>query len=353
MSIDINDPRTMIGVVEQSKTPEQVIRGLFFKTEKTHDTVNLDVDKITRSRPRGWMVNPAAQGVVVTRGGYTTKTVKPGYFRRKTAVTAADALLRRAGEVYGGGMSPAERVAQIRGQDLRELKEQLDRDIEIMSAESLWTGIVNCYEFPEGAAAPVLARTIDFELPATHVVTLGTLWSGAADPMEQLATGARLCQTDSGLSPDILILDSALVPYFVQNTKVKDLLDNRRMQGSTIDFKPYGARATYVGHINYADLNVDVITYSAVYDSFATPAVSTPLVPSTYGGLFCTQAKYEMHYGVIQNLAAMRGLGGAYVGRYFPHQWEELDGSAAYLQLESSPLACNLQPESSYIFKAL
>jgi|GEM_PF-6035172 len=349
MSIDINDPRTMLGVITESKRPLQVMKDMFFTRRRTHDTVNLDVDIITKSRPRGWMVNPVAQGVVVTRGGVATKTVKPGYFRRKKTIVPADFLLRRAGESYGGSLSPAARVAQLRGEDLADLMDGIDRDEEIMCAEAMWTGLVNCYEWPEGAAAPVLVRQIDFELPATHNVTLATLWSDAsADICEQLATGSRLCQDDSGLAPDILFLSTDLVEYFVHNTKIKVIMDNRRMEGARINFAPWGRRVTFVGHLTYADLDVDVVTYSETYDSFA--GVATRITPAKYGGLFCTQAPYELHYGVIQNLAA--GANG-FMGTRFPHRWSEADGSAEWLQLECSPLACNLQPKSSYIFKAL
>ena len=349
MSIDINDPRTMLGIIAEAKRPAQVLGGLFFKRRRTHTTVNLDVDLITKSRPRGWMVNPVAQGVVVTRGGVVTKTIKPGYIRRKKTITPADFLLRRAGEQYGGSMSPGARVAEMRGEDLADLLDGIDRDEEILRAEVLWTGKFPVYEWPEGAAAPVLVREVDFDLPATHNVTLATLWSdAAADILEQLSTGARLCQDESGLTPNILILSTDLIQYFVHNTKIKAVLDNRRMGGSMIDFKPYGQRMTYVGSLNYADLNVDVVTYSETYDSFAGAA--TRLTPAKYGGLFCTEAPYTMEYGVVQNLKA--GASG-FVGERFPLRWEEPDGSAEWLQIECSPLCTNLQPKSSYIFKAL
>lgn len=351
MAIDIKDPRTLAAVTEEMKRPASVMRGMFFKEQAPSNTRTLDVKKITRSRPRGIMVNPIVQGHVVTRGGYTMETVTPGYFREKMTITPTDALVTRANEQIGGSMTPGERVAAMRGQDLAELRDRIDRNIEIMCGECMWTGKVNCYEWPEGAAAPVLVRQIDFELPADHNVTLGTPWSdAAADILEQLATGCRKVQDDSGLVADTLILSTDLIQYFVHNTKIKVVLDNRRMDGTNIAFAPYGNRVSFVGTINYADVNLKVMTYSEAYNDF--DGTLTRITPAKKGGLFCTSAPYELHWGAIMNLKAMNG-GRLAEGRYFPLTWAADDGSAEWMQMESSPLACNLQPKSSYIFQAL
>jgi hypothetical protein len=350
MSVNIADPRTLLQVVEDRTDPKTWLADTFFPDGEKMQTEYIDLDKIdTGTRNEPVYVSPIQDGVVVARPGYARSTFRAPYLKYKRPTTYADLTKALPGEGVYNGKSPAERLAYLRGQDIGTLANIFVRAREIQAARVLTTGKLTIYRSIDGVAAPVEVEQVDWIPTATRTANFPTqtgtsLWDNASvDILEQLATYSRNMANGCGIRPDILIVGSSLVKYLFNDTKVKAYLDNRRYELGGFNPAVYDNKVTYLGRLSYADLQVEIFTYSEIYVD--TSSAHQPMIPLKKFVLTSRSMGSKMVYGAIQNLKALQMNGGQpYVGRYFTHTWEEGDGSAEYLQMESSPCACLPQP---------
>lgn len=342
--IDMFDTRTMLDAVYQMNRPSRWLQRMFFPPAAPSDTESLDVDIIKGGRKMAPICSPLAEGKVITRAGFTTQTLKPGYVKPKRPTTSGDLLHRAAGQMlYQGGQTLEQRAQLKLGEDLSDLMDSIDRREEWMAANALDLGKITMTI--KGETADKIVE-VDFLMSATHKITLTTtdLWTDAASkPLAKLSSVATIIRKDSGVSPNILVLGSDAAAAFIENANVLKYLDLRAVDMGEIKVMELPEGVTYIGRIRYPGLFVDVYSYEEFYED-ETSGVLTPMVPAKKAWLGSTRTANSTQYAVIQDMEAIEG-GQAAVSR-FPKSWTTKDPSVRWLMVQAAPLPTLKQPDA-------
>jgi len=269
---------------------------------------------------------------VVQREGWDTKTTRPAYFKEKTILTPEDTVNRSFGENIYQAMTPAQRAAAILGGDLAMLNERFLRAEEKMCAEALLTGKVHVKDVEGGWDAEMDFGYIDGE----NIKTLSgsSAWNGASpDIMRDLDDWRGEIIDRSGLQPTHCVVSPDLAWKIIDDDLMRRRLDNTINQ--TLGFiKPEALPAGigYLGTFMLPRGPIRLMTYSEVYTDPVT-GEDVALMPPGTVLLGSDQARCAMHYGMIQNFNNNLGA-----SERFPWVWEEDDGSARFVQLETAPM---------------
>ena len=104
------------------------------------------------------------------------------------------------------------------------------------------------FENNTGFASPGVS-TIDFEAPSTHFATVTTKWDNAlANPLQDLETHARTIRRNGGKHISDIVFGYLAWTNFIQNSKVKEELDNRKLNTGNITPKDADERGMgYMG----------------------------------------------------------------------------------------------------------
>lgn len=181
------------------------------------------------------------------RRRYQTMTYTPVLLAPNKITTVDDLLERAAGENPYSGRTPAERAVEKLADDLRELNEMIVRREEWMAATSIFTGQIPI--IGEG-----LNEVIDFNFTNTEtIVTPGLKWNGAdADPLADLERWRETVQKEGFVNCNICIMAKNVANAFVNNAKVKDVLDIKAYDLAVI--KQSGGGSTVYGWVDAADV---------------------------------------------------------------------------------------------------
>lgn len=329
MALPVNfiyEPRTMLAALRQNPVPRRYFQQTFFRRVQTHTskTVEMDVQK-TKRRVAGY-TGPAAPAKVVERDSFYTVETKPAYIKEKVPTRVADLLTRPMGTNVYDPVTPLQRAATLMGEDLRMLEERLVRREELMCAEALINGKITI-------RGDGIYETVDFGYVAgEHIITLsgGSLWNtDTGDPQKDVDDWRTMINKRCGIIPNRLIVGNGVYWAIMRNKKVLESLDNRRVELGVIRPSDLPEGVRYLGTLMPSAL--DVYAYDEWYTDPLT-GEDKPLVPDDVVLLGSTEARCSMNYGLIQNLKCAAAI------PRFPSTWEEDDGSARYLQLESAPL---------------
>lgn len=184
--------------------------------------------------------------------------------------------------------------------------------------------------------------SIDFGMPADHKVTLLTTdrWSDAASkPDEDLRTWCNKVSKDSGLVPNVCVMGVDAWGAFVDHARIKDKLDNRRIEAGKIDPMQLPDGVTYCGTFRDSGVFLDIYTYNSYYVD--DQGNDQPFVKVDKVLLGSSRAQNKRLYGAIQDLKA-----GNIKTRRFFKSWETEDPSVRWILGQSAPLVAMLQPDA-------
>ncbi|KAI94088.1 capsid protein [Rhodomicrobium udaipurense JA643] len=273
----IYDTHTLAGVIEDRLwNPSTFLLDLFFPYVQDFDTETIDFDILTTKAKLAPFVHPDASAKPTTNGGYVTKTFKPANIKMLTAVKPSNTLKRRAGEPYGGNMSPAARLDALMFDIFDEHERAILRRKEWMAAQALRFGKIDV----EGEDFP--KQTIDYGRPASHRVVLAGVnrWGQAGvDVLDTIETWATTVQDACGVAPNVVVLGSGAWKLARADEKLMKLLDLRRQASGLIELGPISvndvSRARYVGTIG--DFEFWVYSQNYQDDAEATQPFLDPL----------------------------------------------------------------------------
>lgn len=345
-NISIYDPRVMLEAISIMTSPKTFLKNMFFPTPRTFVTEAVDVDYYKGKRKMAPFVSPRLPGQIMERSGFTTQTYKPPLVKPKKILTVGDLQTRLAGEHIYSGKSPDDRAIELLASDLAELDSAITRREEWLAAQILFTGKADMVG--EG-----VNQTIDFTF-TNKVVLAGTdKWNDpASDPIKKLEEMRLEVIRTSGLTPDVAILASDVVPYYRNNPIVQKLLDNKGISIGNIDPKSLPNGATYIGTIT--SLGMDLYSYDEWYlDDETDPLnpIEKPFVPSGTVMVASTRARSTMLYGAV--MLAVDSQFVTYEGARIPDSWMQKDPAARFAQVHSRPLPVPHEVNSWYIAKVL
>jgi hypothetical protein len=345
---DMFQTRTMLAAVEQMHRPPKFLDGVIFKRTMPVTTKKVEIDVVKGGKTMAPFVHATLEGKVIQRDSWNNKEYELPYINMKRPTKAGDLLVRNPGQiVYAtGAQTPQQRAEQLLGKDISELMGMVDWRIEYMCATALDTGIVT-------ASGDGIEMTFDFGIPSAHKLAVANLSTGVAwsdqtdgDPMTDLEAMCNLAYTDSGMSPDFVIMSVEAAAAFRNHAKISGqtgLMSQTRVNMGQLDPKRLPNGVVYQGFLT--GLGVDVYTYNA---SVKNPATGSPvrLMPANKVWVGSSQARNEIHFAVIEDLEAFEGGPGAAAVEYFPKTWVTKDPSIRWLQLQSAPLAALHQPDA-------
>lgn len=338
--MNIYEPRIMLKALRLNPSPKRFLLKTFFPGIERHTTKSVEMDIQKTRRKMAEFTHPASSARLVERDGYYTMTVEPAYIKEKIPLRPVDLTHRQMGETPYDNTSPADRALQQLGTDQRTLDERLVRREELMCAEALLTGKIEVKG--EG-----FNEVVDFGyVPGEHSIVLSgtSAWNHAdGDPGTDLKRWKTSINQRGGVRPNRVIVGSKVAEAIMDNPKVAKRLDNRRMELGKIDPKEMPEGVDYLGYL--APSMIDIYTYEEWY--VASDGNEYPIIPEDAVIIGSTEAGNKMHYGLIQNLKCMAALD------RFSFTYEENDGSAKFLQMESAPMPCIYNPNAFMVARVL
>lgn len=336
MAIDMFQSRIMLDAHQEVHKARRFLTTLFFSAEEEHGEENIDITIYKGKRKMAPFVAPRAEGRVMKREGRTVKSYKVPYLKPKRPTSAQDIMKRGNSSGVYTPQQLLQKSLERLGEDMAELQDSIDRREEWMIASTLTTGkVVVSGVVDDGDDAAVVDDEIDFGLDATHNVTLvgAALWTDAAsDPIADLRAWKSRIAKNSGLSARAVVFGGDVATAFINNVKVKDSLNNRRIKSGQIEPEELPDGVIYLGYLN--DPGLDVYTYDEWY--IDDDGDEQPMVPVDRIIMASTSARFTRHYGPIMDLEAIDQ--GMAVGKVFPKSWVTKDPSVRWLMLQSAPL---------------
>ena len=326
---DIYTPRTMGKIIRRMPPVHTFFRDTFFKNRQTFPTKSVDVDFKKGSRALAPFVHPKIGGKTVPNSGYRTE--------------------RAAGENPYSGRTPAERAVEKLAEDFAELTEMIVRREEWMAATAIFTGQIPI--IGEG-----LNEVIDFNFTNTETIVTDALkWtSPTADPLADLERWHETVQKNGFVNCNICVMAKDVANAFVNNAKVKEVLDIKGYDLAVIKPRQLPNGLTYIGSVH--KMGLDIYQYNEWYlDNWTNPDApeDKPLVPDGTLALLSTEADYSIYYGAVTMLAD-NGVNFVTVeGDKVPQTWVERRPDRRFLQINSKPLTVPHEVNSWFVAKVL
>lgn len=326
--IDIFSTRQLLGILKTLHAVKTPYLDTFFKRKNNSAAETIDLDFVTGTRKLAPFVSADVQGRMINKKAWERKSIKPPYIKIKDVTSAADLLKTIPGQsAYDPAQAPQALARKALAQSMSDFKDMITRRMEFMAHQSLST--LGDITFTGDG----INLTVNFGMKATHKVTLaGTAkWSDLtnSNPANDFNTWANVIKKDSGLMPDQAFLDIDATGYLLENTKLRNQLDTRRVDLGLIkpNDLPNGLR--YIATLRRP--SIDLFEYNEYYENDS--GVVTPIQGSNTVVLGSTRAKTVKHFGAIKDLDA-----GTFKIDFFAKSWREKDPSAQILLVQSAPL---------------
>lgn len=332
MSISLYKTRDMLDVLEQIHVPGDFLLSTFVNATEQHLTDTLDIDIVRKGKKMAPFARPVAEGVVIEKEGYQTRTHKIPYITMKSEFNGQESLNRMPGDTIYQGQSAGSYADQMMGTQLAEFNDMIFRREEWMLAQCLQTGMIQI----KGKG---VNYAIDTGMRTDHLPTLAgtSRWDQVdADVTGDIDSWATKVYLDSGLMANICIMGADALRAALNNDKFKSDLDTRRIELGSIDPRRLPNGVKYIGTLNEA--GVDVYAYVEQYFDEDTDTYKDLIDPSKVI-VASTEIMAKRHYGLIQSPRVS-----AAVARY-PRNWFTEDPEVMWVSVQSAPLAINHQPD--------
>lgn len=333
--MNIYDTAYLNRVVDNMAPVTSVFLDAFFPEVLNHDTEEVYIDSVTDKPRLTPFVHPLHEGKIIDSAGYTTKSVKPAYLKDLRVHNPLKALKRMAGEAISGSMTPAQRMQANLIADMADQRRMFMRRMEVMAIEAIRDGKATI--IGDGFNA-----VVDFGRDASLTATLTTRdkWDAATAPNipNQLEDWSQMiADFDGGV--EAVMMDVKAWKLFKANSYVKDLLDTRRGDQSSLIISPetaVKAGAQYKGMLG----SFPIYVYTGSYVDPADGATKK-YMPDNTVVLAGSRVEGVRHFGAIMDVDVM-------VAReMYAQSWTEKNPSRRMLMMESAPLLVPYRPNSS------
>lgn len=332
MSLNLSyNYRSLTTSINALQTPPSLILDKVFKLKNQNfgTTLDVDIEKSAEYKKLAPFVASSQEGKVVSKVGYTSKTVKFPRIRVKKQLSAAEILAQKElGEsIYVGENATVENgsLGKI-AREQNHLKAIITKRIEWMAAQAL-TGTITY-------SSDDVNFSVDYGFATSHKPNLSGnyVWGGSsADIIGNIRAWKKLITQDTGLTGDLAIVGSAALDKMLADSNVKALLGNQGMAVGQLQVDS----TNYVGRLCGVDI------YECTEQYFDGSSNQNMIADNAFI-LVAQQGKFIQEYGLIEDLEAEARVG----MEFFSKLWFEKDPSAAWLLAESNPLPVVYQPDA-------
>lgn len=191
---------------------------------------------------------------------YTNKAFTPPIYKEEATIDGFKLIERQPGQ--DPFQNPDYQAnAVVRSFDVfRKLERKIRRSVELQASQVLQTGTLTLTDDASNSL-----YTLDFGMKATHEVTVGTAWSGAGTPIDDIDDIARVIRRDGKSRPDRLIMGNTAMRNFLADSEVQARLDNRSMQVGMVAPEVRGEGATFQGWVWIGNYRFEMWLYDGFY----------------------------------------------------------------------------------------
>lgn len=214
---DLANPRELVGeargtIVGLDQSRYVLSQWLPRQTDRTLEyRVTTASESVEAATFRAW----DTESLIARRPGVTRVRGELPPLSRKIPLGEYERLQLEAG--FGEGLNPVEQAFY---NDARRMAAAVAARVEIARGQALYTGTVS---FNEGG----LSLSVDFGVPAEHLVTPVTVWStvATATVVEDLITWIGVwTASNDGEQPAAILTSRRVLGYMLRNAQVRELL---------------------------------------------------------------------------------------------------------------------------------
>ncbi|MTI49698.1 MAG: major capsid protein [Firmicutes bacterium] len=335
-TVNIYKTRTLLKSLELMKPTHTFLRDTFFPNIETFVTESVDVDFKKGKRKMAPFVAPRKGGIVMEREGFETKTYTMPKIAPERVLTRDDITSRGMGESIYSTRTPEERAKELLAKDVIELDDYLVRREEWMCREAMFNGKV----IMKGEG---FEQVVDFKF--TNKVTLsGTdLWTDdASDPIQQMKEWRLSIIKKTGKAPDMVVMASDAADAFINNAKMKEYMDKRRLNLGNIEPSVKDDAITFIAKL--PALGLEVYSYDEWF--IDDDGVEQPMIPEGHV-LMASKGTHKRFYGAVTQME--KGSFTTYEGTRIPKVWNDEDNEVKKIRLTSRPLPVPDDVDSWYV----
>lgn len=230
-----------IGLYDQNVIkPKSFVKDSYFKNRKLSENQKMEIEFRKGRQMVAPFVSEFIPGTEMVKNSYESKFFQAPKVAPKRTFSAFELFFNKtAGETVYGGKSPEERKSELLSESFAEFEEQITRREEAMCIEALFTGKVVVEG--EGIKGEIKYGTINNTVPAT-------LWTSPnADIIGDIQGAITSIGENTGLRPEMILMDPVAAKLFVENEKVQKLLDIRNYHMGEVNPSELPSGAIYIG----------------------------------------------------------------------------------------------------------
>lgn len=312
----ITDTFTLLGAVEQIKTPANYLTQTFFPNKMpTANTSWVAVEFKKGKRLLAPYIVRGSRGVNVSRDTAQARMYTAPMMGARRIISLQDVEQRMFGEtpVYTT-MTPEERAARMQARDLTELLAMIENRKNKICADILQTGKTVIQGYADDGQT-YIEDEIDFQFDG--IVTPTTTWDNAgATIYSDLRAACDRIAENTGTLPTLMLCGKNVEQYLINNTEIFKWLQILNPANLTMaNFAPkYTApQARYIGTI--PALGLEIHSYLETYYDESDKKVKPFIDPDV--AIVCNPGRGYQLTGAITLLES--GQYHTYAAEYVPH----------------------------------
>lgn len=322
------ETETLLGVYKELDPFNPFLLNLLCQQVVLFDDESIAFDKLSSDKKLAPFVSPMVAGKALRAAGGNKYSFTPAYVKPKNFLDPKRVVKRMPGEGIGGQLSASERRQAIMIDTMDEQRKKIKRREEWMVAQIIQTGkvIVQGEDYP--------TSEVDFQRDANLTIDISggaAAWDQTtAKPNEDLEDWFALMMAPA----THLAFGRGAYRKFIQNDRIKELLDTRRGSDTELEMAPSTQLASFKGRLGGS--GPECWTYAGYYmDENGTKQL---FIPDNGVAIISTGAEGLRAYGAI-----LDGEADYVATEYWPKNWVEKDPGVEQVMTQSAPLPCFME----------
>jgi hypothetical protein len=338
--------KRMISAYFQEAEPTLFLSGFFNSPQQNfHNSEEVEIDIVRSEEDLSVVITDLSTGYRMnTEDIYTNKSFKPPIHKEAGPLNAFSLLKRTAGRTpFEDPQFQADATTRA-FRIFRKMEAKIRRSIELQASQVLQTGIVNLTD-ETGTAL----YNLNYAPKATHFPTAGITWTtgGGDDKLGDLRALADVIRADGLKGANTLVFGDDAFDAFIQDTRVQNALDNRRMDLGQVAPDMRGQGGVFQGTIWIGNYRFNMWTYSGRYNDLQT-GTSTRFVDPGKVVMLSDDSRFDATFGAVPSFVRPESralpflptrMNGPQAGvDMFTNAWLSDDGEQLFVGVSSRPL---------------
>jgi len=339
LTVDILSTYFMLALVEEIIPETSFFRDRYFPTGD-RDIFKADkvlVEYRKADRKMAAFVAPRAGDIPVDRRGYEIHEFAPPHILPSRLLTVDELNRRGFGEALLSNSTQAQRAARLVIEDMADLDNRIKRREEWMCAQVMLNNECEMQEYVDAETKGEILRIRYFDGASDHEYTVAAPWNSTGGDF--FGDVKAMCKMLSrrGLKAADLILGSQAADAICDIQKVRDLLDNRRMEYGQLapSLTSYPGVAT-LGILNFGGFKL--LLWEVDHEYVDDDNVTRSYFPPT-SAMVTAPGCGRLMYGQITQIDHGNTIHSTYAAQRIPKLSVDQEKDTRKLRLGARPLA--------------